>query len=397
METDNVASPPSPQLLFLGQKSTKRLLEVYVKRTLSLNDNTARPQRVKPRKWVIVDSKGNRIRKASSDSSTYRLSREISQTEPKEPSTDTTNDSHQTKSKKTEIKPQTQRITKKASILRSFISLFSRKNHEAQNSASVPDTPVFSGPADGCFATDACPPVPEMPKTEGDGKTLRHSKSIKKRLSLKKLSFRSHHDAEKLDSVRRQSSLAPADVVRVPDAIVCVEPSSAYFEKVSEELERIVKEVKESPTEEEQFCAAILTDPRPAEAASDSIDDIIERMVDLLKEHGDEINEKIRRNSSVSSFFQKLNYNNFQQLADRYVAAIPDPLPQSTTAPPQLVKLAFTLDFTAKVAGLSSQAIGRIMGFGNQYIQDRFTQMTSANCLGQQSQNMGDQSLMDQD
>ncbi|XP_062397544.1 uncharacterized protein LOC134087804 [Sardina pilchardus] len=390
METDNVASPPSPQLLFLGQKSTKRLLEVYVKRTLSLNDNTARPQRAKNRKWVIVDSKGNRIRKASSDSSTYRLSREISQSEPKELNTDTTNDSSQTI-----IKPRTRKIAKKPSILRGFISLFSRKNHEVQNSATVPDSPVFSGPADGCSATDPCPP--DIPGTERDGNTLRHSKSIKKRLSLKKLSFRSHHDADKSDSVRKQSSLAPADVVRVPDAIVCVEPASAYFEKVSEELERIVKEVKESPNEEEPYCAAMLNDPRPAEEALDSTEDIIERMVNLLKEHGDEINEKIKRSSSVSTFFQKLNYNNFQQLADRYVAAIPDPLPQTTEAPPQLVKLAFTLDFTAKVAGLSSQAIGRVMGFGNQYIQDRFTQMTSANCLGQQSQNMGDQSLMDQD
>lgn len=82
----------------------------------------------------------------------------------------------------------------------------------------------------------------------------------------------------------------------------------------------------------------------------------------------------------MSSFFQKLTYNNFQLLADRYVADIPDPLPQRTATPPQLVKLAFTLDFTAKVAGLSSQAVGRIMGFGNQYIQNRFTQMTSVNC-----------------
>ena len=41
-------------------------------------------------------------------------------------------------------------------------------------------------------------------------------------------------------------------------------PSNTYFEKVSEELERIVKELKESPTEDEAHCAATLTDQRPA-------------------------------------------------------------------------------------------------------------------------------------
>lgn len=44
-----------------------------------------------------------------------------------------------------------------------------------------------------------------------------------------------------------------------------MEPSSTYFEKVSEELERIVKEVKESPTEEEPLSPAALVDEKPTE------------------------------------------------------------------------------------------------------------------------------------
>lgn len=214
METDNIESAPSPQLLFLGQKSTKRLLEVYVKRSLSLNDKTSRQQRVKPRKWVIVDNKGNRIRKASSDSSTHRLSREISLTE--EEKKDTTSDSNQRQTKPKESKPQTCRVTKKPSILRSFISLFSRKSSEVQNSPSVPDSSVFSGPADNGSATELCSSGPELPEEGRDGNAPSRSKSIRKRLSLKKLSFRIH-DTDKSDSVRRPSSLAPADVVRVPD------------------------------------------------------------------------------------------------------------------------------------------------------------------------------------
>lgn len=211
METDNAGSAPSPHLLYLGQKSTKRLLEVYVKRSLSLNDTSARRQRVKPRKWVIVDNKGTRIRKASSDSSTHRLSREILNTDqPKEPYKDTTRDS-----KQKEIKRRTKRVTKKTSILRGFLSLFSRKTHEVEN-CSVPDSPASGGSSDSCFAPETCPPVPEKIHEERDRAIPHPAKSIKKRLSLKKLSFR-NHDADKSNSVKTQTSLAPVDVVRVPD------------------------------------------------------------------------------------------------------------------------------------------------------------------------------------
>lgn len=55
-------------------------------------------------------------------------------------------------------------------------------------------------------------------------------------------------------------------IFRFPEAVVCVEPSTVYFEKVSEELERIVKEVKESPVEEhEDLSPAALTEEQPSE------------------------------------------------------------------------------------------------------------------------------------
>ncbi|XP_063065197.1 uncharacterized protein LOC134457231 isoform X2 [Engraulis encrasicolus] len=285
MEDDNAGPAPSPELLYLGQNSTTRLLEVYVKRSLSLNDTCARRQRVKKtRKWVIVDSKGTRIRKASSDSSTHRLSQQSNTDQPKEPSKDTVRGS-----KTQEIK---RKVTRKPSILRSFLSLFSRKTNEVAI-APVPESPGSSGSNDSCFTSDPCPaPVPEKVHEEKDRAIPHRAKSIKKKLSLKKLSFR-NHDADKSDSVRRQTSLATADVVRVKDAIVCVEPSTVYFEKVSEELERIVKEVKESPVEEhEDLSPAVLTEEQPSEVVTDSPEDIIERMVAILKQEGDVIDAK---------------------------------------------------------------------------------------------------------
>lgn len=66
-------------------------------------------------------------------------------------------------------------------------------------------------------------------------------------------------------------------------------------------------------------------------------------------------------------------------MADQYVQS---EVPNKNTCPPvvapELVKFAFTLDFTAQVANLHRQATGHIMGLGNQYLQDRFTHMSES-------------------
>ncbi|KAL0191624.1 hypothetical protein M9458_014322, partial [Cirrhinus mrigala] len=61
----------TPQLLSVGEKDTKRLLEVYVKRSLSLNDGTQIPLRreQRARKWVTATEQKTRDRKHSSDTS----------------------------------------------------------------------------------------------------------------------------------------------------------------------------------------------------------------------------------------------------------------------------------------------------------------------------------------
>ncbi len=64
-------------------------------------------------------------------------------------------------------------------------------------------------------------------------------------------------------------------------------------------------------------------------------------------------------------------------MADQYVQSeVPNNKTQPPVVAPELVKFAFTLDFTARVANLHRQATGQVMGFGNQYLQDRFTHMS---------------------
>ncbi|KAL0191625.1 hypothetical protein M9458_014323 [Cirrhinus mrigala] len=85
------------------------------------------------------------------------------------------------------------------------------------------------------------------------------------------------------------------------------------------------------------------------------------------------------KNNTVITFLDGITYGLFQQMADQYVQSeVPNKKTQLPVVAPELVKFAFTLDFTARVANLHRQATGQIMGFGNQYLQDRFTHMSDS-------------------
>ncbi|XP_067227770.1 uncharacterized protein [Chanodichthys erythropterus] len=332
---------PSSQLLLLDQKCAKCLLETYVKRSLSLNEGCRKHQR-KQLNRVKRDERESQARRASSDTSTHRLSVE----------------KHLKISKCTECttsasdlrfeSPKGPSKTKRRSLFRGFLNLFSKKKSDLKVNG------------EGVSETDCGQSTIE--------RGIDHTKSLRKKHSLKKILF-SNQKVEQRESLQIDF---PGDEERLSH--VSVGSSNTYFETVSEELELIVKKIQFSPKD----------DPAPMPSAargedySSAGDDTTERIISLLKQHGDIIDQKISKNKSVQDFLQKLTYSSFQQLADHYVAEIPSPLPETTDASPELVKLAFTLDFTAKVAGLCSQTVGRIMGFGYQYLQDSFTQMCAA-------------------
>lgn len=83
----------------------------------------------------------------------------------------------------------------------------------------------------------------------------------------------------------------------------------------------------------------------------------------------------MKENPTLNSFFLGMSYTSFQKLADAYLEKEASPIhnpPNLLSTAPELIKLAFTYDFTAKIARLSKQNVGHITGLGNRYLQDRF-------------------------
>ncbi|KAG7477806.1 hypothetical protein MATL_G00073530 [Megalops atlanticus] len=400
MQSTDSNAAHQPQLLSLGHKDTTRLLEVYVKRSLSLNDGPAagRRTRAKPHKRVTLAEKNNRVRRHSSDSSAHLSPREVESVvtafEPApvegpadvaatadlpEEAPETANLESSTEEEQKKPKKGSKK-SKKPSFLKSILNLFSRKgtDKKEERQSSSPERAGTFIPPDTPSPTIFCLPVPAT--SSGSDQSVPGSRrSLRRKSTLKRFSFRAHRGEDGKNRIQRPTTLG------LRSDAVSLEPNVLYYEKMSEELEKIVKEVKDSPTDEGH--KNIVQNPEPLRQAATPEAEVIERFVTLIKQQGDAIDVKLKENSNVNSFFQKLSYGSFQQLADLYVESeTPGQLPEGKATAPELVKFAFTLDFTAKVAGLSSQTLGRIMGFGNQYLQDRFTHMSVNQSQDSQSQ-----------
>ncbi|KAM8914757.1 uncharacterized protein AB9W97_011211 isoform 2-T2 [Spinachia spinachia] len=335
--------PPNGQLIFVPHKDTIRLLEVYVKRSLSLNDGALGNKRAEGKeKWVTMPRK---LRRHSSDPSLHLADGSEQEIGPY-PAAEPALDRLETCPEEAHKPMKKTKKNKKPSLWKSFLGIFSRKPGEekdvepdgASDIAEVASATV----AAACDQTTTCLPTIQVPSQK---KKSSRSKSLRRRFSKRR-------SLTKPDKVSKD--VDHADITRVE----AVESTYHYYETVSEELEKIIHEVQEKE-----------------EVVPLSDGEVIDRIIALTKEEGDAIDCRLRDNPTLSNFFKGMSYSAFQKLADAYLETEATPThnpPTVLPTAPELVKLAFTLDFTARIAGLSKQNVGHITGLGNRYLHDRF-------------------------
>ncbi|XP_053723620.1 uncharacterized protein LOC128760329 isoform X2 [Synchiropus splendidus] len=358
--------PSHGQLIYVPHKDTVRLLEVYVKRSLSLNDGTLGAHLShRKEKWVMP----KRPRRHSSDPSLH-VGESVSNEEIGVFAASELEKQLEGAERKSK-KPK-----KKASLWKNFVSFFSRKiadiEEEPESSAEEPD------PMASC--------VPTTPNVSMRKKKSSRKKSLRRHFSKKRLSL------IKLD--KEESCVTAVDAVSV-------ESTYSYYEKVSEELDKIIHEVKEEvpastndtdlSNYSSQRVAArktsgglikvseelekILLDVKEKKEAPALTKVEIQQLIAITMKEGDAINDKIKENKALSNFFEQMSYSAFQKLADVYIESEATPTyspPTVLPTAPELVKLAFTLDFTARIAALSKQNVSHITSLGNRYLRDRF-------------------------
>ncbi|XP_067830463.1 apoptosis facilitator Bcl-2-like protein 14 [Heptranchias perlo] len=95
---------------------------------------------------------------------------------------------------------------------------------------------------------------------------------------------------------------------------------------------------------------------------------MIEKIVGLLQEQGDGINNKIKQDPLLQRTMSRMSYSSFTQLVKVFTANIEEQHEGPTTTSPELTKIALTMELTRRVAGISSHPVQQLMGYSMQYM-----------------------------
>lgn len=172
------------QLISVPHKDTIRLLEVYVKRSLSLNDGALGNKKGRKDKWVTMP---NRQRRHSSDPSIHLMELPGSNEEvvgpfsAVEPPASVPVTLHEEKPPSPPEKPPKKPKNKKPSFWKNFVGFFSRKNSEEKDEDEDSRTEMQETVREEDMVTSC---LPAATVTLQKKKSTRR-KSIKKRLSMR--------------------------------------------------------------------------------------------------------------------------------------------------------------------------------------------------------------------
>lgn len=172
------------QLISVPHKDTIRLLEVYVKRSLSLNDGALGNKKGRKDKWVTMP---NRQRRHSSDPSIHLMELPGSNKEvvgpfsAVEPPASVPATLHEEKPPSPPEKPPKKPKNKKPSFWKNFVGFFSRKNSEEKDEDEDSRTEMQEAVREEDVVTSC---LPAATVTLQKKKSTRR-KSIKKRLSMR--------------------------------------------------------------------------------------------------------------------------------------------------------------------------------------------------------------------
>ncbi|XP_067284623.1 apoptosis facilitator Bcl-2-like protein 14 [Pseudorasbora parva] len=115
----------------------------------------------------------------------------------------------------------------------------------------------------------------------------------------------------------------------------------------------------------------------PCEIESDS-DDVVQRIAELLRVHGDELSEKIKADKALHEALQSsFKYGFFKKVMDAFCRSIATDL--ATEQKDQKVDVALICEATSQLYGVTYHPMNRVMGFGAKYLQEKYSKWISRN------------------
>uniref|UniRef100_K9IIS9 Putative apoptosis facilitator bcl-2-like protein 14 n=1 Tax=Desmodus rotundus TaxID=9430 RepID=K9IIS9_DESRO len=112
--------------------------------------------------------------------------------------------------------------------------------------------------------------------------------------------------------------------------------------------------------------------PRPASAQKDAEDQIIAKIVELLKYSGDQMERELRKDKALmNSFPGGLSYPVFKTITDQFLRGIDTRGESEVKA--QGFKASLAIDVTAKLTAIDNHPMNKVLGFGTKYLKEHFS------------------------
>ncbi|XP_004435433.2 PREDICTED: apoptosis facilitator Bcl-2-like protein 14 [Ceratotherium simum simum] len=110
---------------------------------------------------------------------------------------------------------------------------------------------------------------------------------------------------------------------------------------------------------------------RPASAKKDEEDQIIAKIVELLKYSGDQMERELKRDKALKSFQNRLSYSVIETITDQFLMGVDTRGESEVKA--QGFKAALAIDVMAKLTAVYNHPMNRMLGFGTRYLKERFS------------------------
>ncbi|KAG9280372.1 hypothetical protein AMEX_G3067 [Astyanax mexicanus] len=111
---------------------------------------------------------------------------------------------------------------------------------------------------------------------------------------------------------------------------------------------------------------------QPSDLETDS-DDVVDKIVEILREHGDKLDEEIKNNRELMQQLQGiLSYSFFKKLTRFFIQRVtPEEAPP--VKHPKEAHIALICELTSRLTVMDRHPMNRVLGFGAKYLQENYT------------------------
>ncbi|XP_035283574.1 apoptosis facilitator Bcl-2-like protein 14 isoform X2 [Anguilla anguilla] len=106
---------------------------------------------------------------------------------------------------------------------------------------------------------------------------------------------------------------------------------------------------------------------------TDGPDDVVQTIVELLRESGDRLNEEMKTNKSLAELFRKgFTYSLFERVTGLFLQKV-DPSHSVPSSVPEQAQVALAFEVTSRLTAVDCHPMNVVMGFGAKYLQENYS------------------------